>query len=406
MQAEVYSVLKPGVSAVHLQNLVIGIPREIMPGEKRVAAIPETVAKMVAAGARVLIESNAGLGAFISDDSYRDNGAEIIADVRELYSKATIILKVKEPRFNQALGLHEAEMFPENGVIISFLHPAHSVNHDGLKILASRGITSYTLDGIPRISRAQQMDSLTSMSTVAGYKATIFAAYHLARFILMMPTSFGLIKPAKFLVVGTGVAGLQSIATAKRLGAVVKTIDIRPEANEQARSLGAENVVFEVPAGLAIGEGGYARRLPEDWYAREREALLPHVEESDAVILSALIPGEVAPIIIDEPMIRKMKKGSVIIDIAVDQGGNCSLTRCGEEYSFEGIMISGIMNIPATLPIDATNMFAHSAYNFLAYIIENGTVKTDTSDEIIHLTMVTADGKIVHHGTLMAMGLE
>ncbi len=391
---------------MQLEKVVIGVPREIMPGENRVSAIPETVEKMITAGAEVLIEAGAGAGAFIDDAEYQAKGAEIIEDLQKLYSRANVILKVKEPRQHEKYGKHETELFSENSVVISFLHPAHSVNHEGLKIMAERNITGFTLDGIPRISRAQQMDSLTSMSTVAGYKAVIFAANHLGRFIPMMPTSFGIINPAQFLIVGTGVAGLQSIATAKRLGAKVKTLDIRPEANEQARSLGAENIEFDVPQELAVGDGGYARRLPEEWYEKEKELLASHIEQSDAVILTALVPGEVAPKIVDENMVSKMKKGSVIVDIAVDQGGNCTLTRCGEEYKHEGITISGIMNVPATLPIDATNMFAKSTYNFFAYIIENGAVKTDTTDEIVESTLVTHNGKIVHHGTLMAMGME
>ena len=391
---------------MQFDKIVIGIPVEIMPGEKRVAAIPGTVSKMVAAGARVLVEAGAGAGAYIEDTSFQEQGAEIITDVCEIYDQANIILKVKEPRYHDRLGKHEAELFPQNAVLISFLHPAHSVNHEGLKILAERGITGFTLDGIPRISRAQRMDSLTSMSTVAGYKAVIFAANNLGRFIPMMPTSFGIINPAQFLIVGTGVAGLQSIATAKRLGAKVKTLDIRPEANEQARSLGAENIEFDIPPELALGEGGYACRLSEEWYAREREILASHVEQSDAVILSALIPGEAAPKLVDEPMASTMKKGSVIVDVAVDQGGNCKLTRCGEEYDHGGVIISGIMNIPATLPIDATNMFAQSTYNFLDYLVEEGSVKTDTSDEIIHSTLVTHGGRIVHRGTLESMGGE
>ncbi len=398
--------LKPGVFAVQFKKMVVGIPREIMPGERRVAAIPDTVAKMIAAGARVLVESGAGTGAYIGDESYRQQGAEIIRDVRVIYDQASLIMKVKEPRYHDQIDRHEAELLPENGVIVSFLHPANPDNHEGVKILARRGITGFTLDGIPRISRAQQMDALTSMSTVAGYKSVIYAANHLGRFVPMMPTSFGLINPAQFLVIGTGVAGLQAIATAKRLGAKVKTLDIRPEANEQARSLGAENIAFDLPLEMAIGEGGYARRLPEEWYIRERELLTPHVEQSDAVILTALIPGEIAPIIIDEPMIKKMRKGSVVIDIAVDQGGNCSLTSHGEDIVYDGITISGIMNIPATLPVDATNMFAQNAWHFLSYIVKDGAVKTDTSDEIIHSTLVTLNNKIVHHGTLLAMGME
>lgn len=391
---------------MQFEKIVLGIPREIMPGERRVAAIPDTVAKMIAAGARVLVESGAGTGAFIDDENYRQQGAEIIQDVREIYDRATLIMKVKEPRFNENIGRHEAELLPENGALVGFMHPANPDNHEGVKILARRGITGYTLDGIPRISRAQQMDALTSMSTVAGYKAVIFSANHLGRFIPMMPTSFGLINPAQFMVIGTGVAGLQAIATAKRLGAKVKTLDIRPEANEQARSLGAENIEFDLPIELAIGEGGYARRLPDEWYAREKEILAPHVEQSDVIILTALIPGEIAPVIIDEPLVKKMKKGSVIVDIAVDQGGNCSLTRHGEDYSYDGVTISGIMNIPATLPIDATNMFAQNAWHFLSYIVRDGALNTDTNDEIIHSTLVTCNKSIVHHGTLLSMGLK
>ncbi len=389
---------------MQFDKICFGIPREIMPGEKRVAAVPDTVGKMVAAGARVIVESGAGAGAYLDDDSYAEKGAEIVTDVRDLYNDANVIVKVKETQFNEQVGAHEAELINENAALVGFMHPANPVNHDGLKTLAERGIRSYTLDGIPRISRAQKMDALTSMSTVAGYKSVIFAASHLGRFIPMMPTSAGVIQPAQFLVVGTGVAGLQSVATAKRLGAKVKTIDIRPEANEQARSLGAENVQFDVPEKLAVGTGGYARRLPEEWYQREKEALLPHLEQCDAVILTALIPGELAPVIIEEAAVKKMKKGSVIIDIAVDQGGNCALTRSGEEYCFEGITISGIMNIPATLPVDATNMFSQSVFNFLSYIIEDGSLKSDRSDEIIGATLVTLAGKIVHEGTLLSMG--
>lgn len=391
---------------MQFNKITVGIPREIMPGERRVAAIPETVAKMVAAGARVLVESGAGLGAYIDDESYREKGAEIIRDVREIYKQASLIMKVKEPRQHDQLGCHEAELLPENCTLVGFLHPANPDNHETVKILASRGITGYTLDGIPRISRAQQMDALTSMSTVAGYKSVLFAANQLGRFIPMMPTSFGLINPAQFLVIGTGVAGLQAIATAKRLGAKVKTLDIRPEANEQARSLGAENIEFDLPLEMAVGDGGYARRLTDEWYEREREILAPHVAQSDAVVLTALIPGEVAPVLIDEPLVDRMKKGSVIIDIAVDQGGNCSLTRHGEDYIHNGVTISGIMNIPATLPIDSTNMFAQNAWHFLSYIVQDGVIKTDTSDEIVHSTLVTYNKNIVHHGTLLSMGLE
>jgi NAD(P) transhydrogenase subunit alpha len=391
---------------MQFSGLTVGVPREIMPGERRVAATPDTAGKMIDAGATVLIEAGAGAEAYLADDSYREKGAEIINDLEELYRRSDIVIKVKQPLYNDRLGRHEAELYKPGSTVIGFLHPAHSVNHDCLKILAERDITSFTLDGIPRISKAQQMDALTSMSTVAGYKSVVFAAGHLGRFIPMMPTTAGIIPPAKFLVIGTGVAGLQAIATAKRLGAKIKTIDIRPEANEQARSLGAENIEFAVPADLAIGEGGYARRLNDEWYSREREVLAPHIAESDVLILTALVPGEEAPKLIDEALVNSMKKGSVIVDIAVDQGGNCTLTRCGEDYEHEGIMISGIMNIPATLPVDATNMFAQNAWHYLSYLVQEGKVNKDRSDEIVKPTLVTINKEIVHHGALMAMGLE
>ena len=385
-------------------GLTISVPREIMPGETRVAVTPDTVKKMVADGARVLVEAGAGKEAFFSDELFGEAGAEIISDERALCEQADIILKVKEPQYNEKLQRHEVEAYPDNFVLVSFLHPANRSNHEMVNMLARKNIKSFTLDGIPRISRAQHMDTLTSMSTVAGYKATIFAANHLRRFIPMMPASFGIIPPARFLIVGAGVAGLQSIATAKRLGAKVRVLDIRPEAIEQAKSLGCEIVPFDVPAEEAVGEGGYAKRLSDSWYAKERELLMEEIKESDAVILTALIPGEEAPILMDEDMVKSMKKGSVIVDIAIDQGGNCSLSSLGKEYEYEGIFISSLKNIPATLNIDATRMFAHNVLNFLEYIVEDGNIREDMEDEIVKGTIVTNNGEILHKGTLLAMG--
>lgn len=388
---------------MQFNRITIGVPKEIMPGEKRVAVIPETVEKFVHAGARVLIESGAGQGSFFADEEYRQAGAEILTDVLEVYQNSQMILKVKEPQFNADIGKHEAEFIQENSALVCFLHPAHPLNQKMVEMLARRKITSFTLDGIPRISRAQQMDALTSMSTVAGYKAAIIAAYKLACFIPMMPTAFGLLQPANFLVIGTGVAGLQAIATAKRLGAKVKSLDIRPDANEQAQSLGAEVIPFDLPQKLAVGKGGYALRLPEQWFNKEREILTPHVQAADAVILTALIPGEEAPILVNELMVKGMKKGSVIVDIAADQGGNCQLTRCGEEYLYEGIFIGGLLNVPATLARDSTWMFAQNIWQLLNLIVEKGKIQSDSTDEIIQSTLVTKNGKIVHRGALLAM---
>lgn len=387
----------------NLNGLNIAVPKEIMPGERRVALIPQEVGKCAAAGARVLVEAGAGEMAFFEDGDYMQAGAEIVPGPRELYEKAHIILKVKEPQFNENIGRHEVDLFPENSVLICFLHPASPANHGMVSMLAERGITGLTLDNIPRISRAQHMDALTSMSTVAGYKSAITVAHNLSRFMPMIPTASGVIKPSQVMVVGAGVAGLQAIATARRLGAKVKTLDIRAEANEQARSLGAGVIPFELPGGLGTGEGGYARRLPEEWYTREREVLASHLPESDGVILSALIPGEEAPILLTGSMVETMKKGSVIVDISIDQGGNCGLTRRGEEYEHRGIFISGLLNIPASLPVDAARMLSQNIFNYLAHLAADGKFEINPDDEIVRPTLVTRDGKIVHDGTLKAM---
>ena len=386
------------------EGITVGVPKEIMQGEKRGAIVPESVRSLVGNGARVLVEAGTGDGALWDDRDYAEAGAEVLPGPLDVYSSANVFLKVKEPLFNEELGRHEADMLPEGSTLVCFLHPANPSNHETIGLLAERGIRSFTLDGVPRISRAQKMDALTAMSTAAGYKAVLLAADYLPRFIPMMPTAFGVIKPAEFLVIGTGIAGLQAVATARRLGAKVKTLDIRPEANEQAKSLGADVIFFDVPHELSVGREGYAMRLPEEWYRKEREAVTAHLKDADAVILTALIPGERAPILVDGEMVEKMKKGSVIIDIAIDQGGNCQLTEAGKTSLHADTWICGMKNVPARLPVDSTWMFSRSAVHFLSYIIKDGTINADIDDEIIKGTLVTVDGRIVHRGTLEAMG--
>ncbi len=387
------------------RSLTIGIPKEIMLGERRVATIPETVKKMTSEGAVVLVEAGAGAGAFFSDEQYEEAGATIVADVEEIYQKSDVILKVKEPKFNATKNKHEVEMMKAGQYLITFLHPASPANHEMVKQLAAQGVIAITLDGIPRISRAQSMDALTSMSTVAGYKGVLMAVDALPKFACMMATAVGMIPPAKVLVVGTGVAGLQAVATAKRLGAVVNALDIRPDACEQAKSLGAKQVDFAVPAEIAMGEGGYANKLPEEWLVKEREALRPYVADADIIILTALIPGKVAPVLVTPDMVNEMRPGSVIVDIAIDQGGNCALTKAGEVINHQGITINGIQNIPGMVPTSSTNMFAKNVYNLVSYLVQDGAVSLDRSDEIIAKSLVTIDGQIVHAGTLEALGL-
>lgn len=385
------------------QGLSVGVPKEIMEGEDRVALIPEVVKQLVDEGAKVLVEAGAGEGAFFSDADYKAAGAEIIKGAADVYAKSDVILKVKEPLFNDKLGKHETELMKKGQCLITFIHPAAPVNHKMVKQLAEKGVIALTLDGVPRISRAQGMDALTSMSTVAGYKSVLMAANRLAKFLPMVGTAVGVIKPANVMVIGTGVAGLQAVATAKRLGAVVTAVDIRPDAREQSKSLGAKVHDVGVPAEVAVGEGGYAQKLPDEWLLKEREALREKVAESDVIILTALIPGQLAPVLITEEMVKTMDAGSVIIDVAIDQGGNCEITEPGKVVMKHGVTIGGIKNIPGELPTSSTWMFAHNIYHYLANLVEDGKINLNTDDEIIAKSLVTRDGKIVHKGALAAM---
>ena len=383
--------------------MIIGIPKEIMPGERRVAATPDTVGKMTAAGAEVLVEAGAGEGSFFADDQYRAAGADVIRDAGDLFGTSELILKVKQLQHHAATGAHEVEMMRRGQYLIAFLHPAAPQNHEMVRELAARGVVAFTLDSVPRISRAQPMDALTSMSTVAGYKAALLAANRLPKFVPMMATAVGMVQPAHALVIGAGVAGLQALATAKRLGAVVYAADIRPDACEQARSLGAKIADVNVPPEVAVGEGGYAKRLPEQWLAKERQALAESVAKADILILAALIPGKRAPVIVTEDMIEPMRPGSAIVDVAIDQGGNCESTQPGEILDRHGISIDGTQNIPGTVPTTSTWLFANNMYQFVAYLLKDGKVHLDMNDPIIGPCVVTRDGRVVHQGAIEAM---
>ena len=384
--------------------MILGIPKEIMSEENRVAALPETVGKYRKLGFDVIVETRAGSGVFQDDEDYRKAGAEIAPDAKMVYEKSDVILKVKEPLFNEKLEIHEIDMLKEGKIIITFLHPAAPSNHESVHRLCDRNITAFTMDGIPRTSKAQRMDTLTSMSTVTGYKAVIIAASNLPKFIPMIGTSIGMIKPANILVIGTGVVGLQAIATAKRMGGVVKAVDIRPDARTEAESLGIKVSGFDVPSELAIGEGGYARSLPQEWLEKEREALSPFVAESDIIILSALVPGEIAPTLITKDMVESMRPGSVIVDVSIDQGGNCALTMPGNETIHKDIYICGIKNIPGSVPVHSTWLYANNIYYFVENLFKKGGSEFDMGDEIVKSSLVTYKGKIYHEGTLKAIG--
>ena len=384
--------------------MIIGIPKEIMHDEARVAATPDSVKKYVADGHKVLVEKGAGVGALHTDAAYAAAGAVMCDTAQQVYDEAELILKVKEPLFNEDTGKHEVDMMHAGQYLITFIHPAAPVHHKMVKHMAEAGIISMAIEGVPRISRAQSMDALTSMSTCAGYKGILMAASDLIKFIPMMPTAAGMIKPCNVMVAGVGVAGLQALATAKRLGAKTFAIDIRPAAAEQATSLGAKLVDSGVDPALAIGKGGYAMELPEDVLAAERELIAKVLPDMDIVFLSALVPGRLAPILITEEMVKTMKPGSVIVDIAIDQGGNCAITTPGVRDVKHGVILEGIKNIPGMLAESSTFMYAANMYNLVKYLTKDGYLNLDESDDIVSGMLTTKDGKVVHAGALAAMG--
>ena len=386
--------------------MIIGVPKEIMPGERRVSATPETVKAMRDMGLTVLVQKDAGEGAYFHDPEYIAAGAEIVENPAEIFERADMILKVKEPQFNNDLNKHEADMMHEGQYLITFIHPAAPANHAMVKNLAARGVTSITLDCIPRISRAQSMDALTSMSTCAGYKGSLMAANHLPVFMPMMATAVGMIKPIQALVVGAGVGGLQAIATIKRLGAIVHAADIRPDAAEQAMSLGAKVLDLGIAPEDAIGDGGYALALSPENLSKERAVLAEAIKDKDIIFLSALVPGKEAPILITEEMVKNMKPGSVIVDISIDQGGNCEITPPGKIEEKHGVTIIGIKNIPGMLPTSSTWMFSQNVLNLVKYLVKDGEVKLNLDDDIIKEALTTHGGKVVHQGTLEAFALH
>ncbi len=385
--------------------MVIGIPKEILERERRVAALPDEVAGYVEMGFEVIVQSTAGEGARFSDADYEAAGARVVPGAKDVFDGADIILKVKQPHFNADLGKHEAELVREGTTLITFLHPAAPQSHDIVRTLRDRKITSLTMDGIPRIPRARNMDALASMSQVTGYKSVILAAAALRQFVSPIETPLGTTTPAEFLIVGTGVVGMQSILTAEALGADVKAVDIRKAARDRAAAAGANVVGIEIPEEFAeAGSCDSAGALPADWLERVREGLEPLVASADVIITSALVPGEVAPILITKEMVASMKPGSVIVDVSVDQGGNCEVTVPAEAIEYNGVTVMGYINIPGALPVHSSWLYSKNMLEFVKNAFKNGVDELDWSDEVVQSALVTKDGAIVHRGTLHALG--
>jgi H+-translocating NAD(P) transhydrogenase subunit alpha len=371
--------------------MIVGIPIEIALGEQRVALVPELVPTLTKAGLSVLVEPGAGMAAGFLDAVYVEQGAALEPD---LFAQADVLLKVQAP------GVDEIDRLKEGSTLIGLLRP--EANAAAIKSLAARQITAFALERLPRITRAQPMDALSSMSTIAGYKAVLIAANRLPRFFPLLMTAAGTITPARVAVLGVGVAGLQAIATARRLGAVVEAYDIRPAAAEQAASLGAKCMNFGLEAVDAEGHTGYARAQSEEFYSRQRQCLANWLAGMDVVISTAFVPGRPAPVLITEEAVRGMKPGSVIVDLAAEQGGNCDLTRPDEEVNHYDILILGPVNLPSTLPYHASQMYARNVTAFLLHLYRDGQIRIDPSDELIRGPLLTHQGEIVSEkdGTL------
>ncbi len=370
----------------------VGVPKEIVANERRVALAPEAVSKLADAGAEVLVESGAGEASFLPDSMYGKVGSTLVSDTAALFGESEVILKVQRPVFNEAMGREELDMMVEGSVLIAFLQPL--VNHELVKELAQKKVTSFSMDAIPRIARAQRMDALSSMSSIAGYKAVLIGANKLGKYLPMMMTAAATIPPAKVLVLGAGVAGLQAIATAHRLGAVVEAFDVRPVVKEQVESLGATFIELEEMVEEAEGKGGYAKELSEESQQRERELIHRHTEGADIVITTALIPGKAAPILLTKEMVESMKVGSVIVDLAAEAGGNCELTEPGQDVVKHGVTICGPLNIPSEVPLQASQLYSRNISSLLHHLLQEGELHLDFEDEITDGCCITHQGEV------------
>lgn len=383
--------------------MIVGVPKETFPGERRVALVPGVLPSLGKAGIRILLESGAGTAAGYPDSAYGEKGAKIATSRAELFGGADIILHVHAFGANPVASRADNDLFRAGQVVIGLCNPLGAP--ESIREAARLGITLFSLELLPRITRAQSMDVLSSMSTVAGYKAVLLAAAELPRMFPLLMTAAGTVSPARIFVVGAGVAGLTAIATARRLGAVVEAYDVRAAVKEQVESLGAKFVELPLSADGAEGEGGYAREQDERFYRRQRETMTRVVAASDVVITTAQVPGKKAPLLITGEMVAGMGAGSVIVDLAAEQGGNCEGTRAGETVTVHGVTILGPANLPSTVPYHASQMYAKNVAAFLLHVGKEGKLAPDDSDEITRETLVASGGDVVHTRVRAALGL-
>lgn len=374
--------------------MIIAVVKETFPGERRVALVPASIAALKKLGGEVRVEAGAGVAAGFTDDSYRTAGAEIVAERRALFEAADVVLQVRTLGTNPDEGRTDLELLHEGQALIGTADPLG--NPQAAKELADRGATLFAMELIPRITRAQSMDVLSSMATISGYKAVLKAADHLPKMFPMMMTAAGTLTPAKVFVIGAGVAGLQAIASAKRLGAVVHGYDVRPAVKEQVESLGAKFVEVPLAAEGAEGAGGYAKQMDEDFYRRQRELMAKTVAASDVCITTAAIPGKKSPVLVTADAVRGMAPGSVIIDLAAERGGNCELTKADEVVIEHGVTILGPTNLPSEVPAHASQMYAKNLTNFVQLLARDGKVHLNLEDEVVRETLATHRGEVVN----------
>jgi proton-translocating NAD(P)+ transhydrogenase subunit alpha len=374
--------------------MIAGVIAETHPGERRVAVVPAVVPALSRAGLTVAIESGAGLAAGFTDAGYAEQGAEVVATAADVAARADLMLRVRVSPPGTDAGRADLSLIRQGQALVAFLDPLNDPSIS--QALAGRGVVAFAMELMPRITRAQSMDALSSMATIAGYKAVIVAANTLPRMFPMLTTAAGTVKPARVFIIGAGVAGLQAITVARRLGAVVEAYDVRPAAKEQVQSVGAKFVELPLEASDAEDKGGYAKAQDESFYRRQREMMAKVVAASDVVITTAAVPGKRSPVLVTAEMVANMAQGSVIIDLAAERGGNCELTKADQIVSEYGVTIFGPTNLPSTVPYHASQMYARNVATFVAHLMKDKVLALDMSDEITRETLVARDGQLIH----------
>ncbi|MGB2592938.1 MAG: Re/Si-specific NAD(P)(+) transhydrogenase subunit alpha [Candidatus Acidiferrum sp.] len=374
--------------------MIVGVPRESFPGERRVAMVPAVIPSLTKAGLEVAMEAGAGTEAGYLDGEYAAKGAKILASREDVFGTADIVIQVLCYGSNDKTGKADVPLYRPNQALVGFLRPLGSL--ETIQEIASKGVTAFSVELMPRTTRAQSMDALSSMATISGYKAVVVAADTLPRLFPMLTTAAGTITPARVFIIGCGVAGLQAIATARRLGAVVSAYDLRPAVKEQVQSLGGRFVELPIEAKDAQDARGYATAQGEEFYKKQRELLGKVVAESDVVVTAAVIPGKKSPILVTKEMVAGMAPGSVIVDLAAERGGNCELTREGEQVIEHGVTIMGSINLASTVPYHASQMYARNVATFLLHLVKDGKLQLNPQDEIVRDTLLTQGGEIVN----------